>query len=83
MNNEEFITFALQNMGKHFLVKRNVPFVLNGEDLPYFYFSKGEQYILDGFLVTSSEQTLLIRNTRDSEDSISLDEFSNVFGEAA
>ncbi len=75
MNNNDFITYATAQMGKTVTLSKNI-FYKASDALLY---KKGDSFAFDGFLVTSDEQSVLLKSLDGSEDSFSFQEFSEAF----
>ncbi len=79
MNNLDFTKFALSNIGKLYEVKKDVPFEYEGKILPFPYYKKGDKYKLVGMVLTDTEQSLLLSDPKDGQDTYTIEELSEIF----
>jgi hypothetical protein len=80
MNNENFITFAQQSIGKEVTVSVNVPFEIDGVRTRHFLFEKGDRYLFKGFVLTDDEQSVIIRSAHGIEELLSFKKYTKYFG---
>ena len=79
MNVSDFTTYCIENIDTSFVCIKTKYLFPEQLGNKYFEYKKNDTVSFKGFILTSEEQTVILRLNNDSEETLSVAEFSEYF----